>query len=408
MGKFTDAKVRSLKAGTHADGAGLYLQVRDATHRSWLYRYKTAGRERWMGLGSYPEVGLAEAREAASEASKVHRAGIDPLGQRRAARAEAAARAALNTFSEVAGAYIAAHRAGWSNAKHAGQWQTTLSTYAFPVIGGLSVAAVDTGHVTRILEPIWQAKPETASRLRGRVEAILDYATARGWRTGENPARWRGHLAHTLPSRRKIARVEHHAALPWTEMGAFLVALGEREASVAAMALRFTILTAVRSGEAIGARWSEIDLDAAVWTIPAKRMKMGAEHRVPLSEAALDVLREVAKLRQGEGLVFPGIPASKPLSSAALFKMLRRMNRADITVHGFRSTFRDWCAETTNYPREVCEAALAHSVGDRVEAAYRRGDLFEKRRKLMDAWADYCSRPAAAGGVVIPLRGVAG
>ena len=403
MARFTDAKVRSLKVGVHADGDGLYLQVRDGGRRSWVFRYTRAKRAHWLGLGSYPDVGLSEARDAAGEARKTLRAGIDPLEQRRAARAEAAARAGLNTFEEVAGAYIKSHAAGWSNAKHADQWRTSLKTYAYPLIGKLSVAVVDTGHVTRILDPIWSTKAETATRVRGRIESVLDYAKARGWRTGENPARWKGHLENALPARAKVSKVEHHAALPWAEIGTFMSDLSGQE-GVAALALRFIILTAARSGEATGARWAEIDMQAAVWTVPAARMKAGHEHRVPLSDAALSVLREAAKLRQGDGLAFPGATATKALSNNVMPRLLRRMNRGGQTTHGFRSTFRDWCAETTAYPREVCEAALAHAVGDRVEAAYRRGDLFEKRRKLMDAWADYCSRPASAGGEVIPLR----
>jgi integrase len=400
------SKVKGLaKAGTYGDGGGLYLQVRGPEQRSWLFRYKIAGRTRLMGLGAYPEVGLAEAREAAGEARKVLRAGVDPLEQRRKERAEAAAMAGLNTFEEVAGAYIAAHKAGWSNAKHAGQWQTTLATYVYPVIGKLPVATVDTGHIHRILDPIWTTKPETATRVRGRLEAVLDYATAKGWRTGENPARWKGHLAHTLPAREKIARIEHHAALPWAEVGAFMTDLSG-QAGQAARALEFVILTATRSGEVLGARWAEISMGDAIWIVPAERMKGKLEHRVPLSDAALDVLREAAKLREGDGsdgLVFPGVPASKPLSDTALFKLLRRMDRADITTHGFRSTFRDWCGETGK-ASDIAEAALAHKLGNKVQAAYQRGDLLERRRVLMDQWATFCSRPAAAGGQVVQLR----
>jgi integrase len=358
-----------------------------------------------MGLGAFPDVSLAEARDAAAAARKQVRQGVNPIDQRRATRTAVAASAGLNTFAQVADAYIAAHDASWRNAKHRQQWRNTLDTYARPVMGNLGVAVVDTGAVMRVLEPIWREKPETASRLRGRIESVLDYAAARGWRTGDNPARWRGHMDNLLPSRAKISRVEHHAALPWREIGGFMAALAEQE-GVAALALRFAILTAARTGEVIGARWSEIDMAAGVWLVPADRMKAGREHRIPLSDAALHVLRELAKLRTNpkvDGFVFRGGKVGKPLSSMALLMLLRRIKRGDLTAHGFRSTFRDWCAEATNYPREVAEAALAHTLRDKTEAAYQRGDLMEKRRRLMAEWAAFCARPAAVGEVV-PLR----
>jgi integrase len=406
MGKLNTAKLRTLtKPGAYGDGGGLYLQVRGAEQRSWLYRFKLHGKPHLMGLGTVADVSLAEARDAAAATRKLVRQGIDPIARRRAARVDAAGRVGLNTFAEVADAYIAAHEAGWRNAKHRQQWRNTLDTYARPVLGGLGVAMVDTGAVMRVLEPIWREKPETASRLRGRIESVLDYATARGWRTGDNPARWRGHMDNLLPSRGKIARVEHHAALPWRETGAFMADLA-KEAGVGALALRLAVLTAARTGEVIGARWSEIDMPAAVWTIPAERMKAGREHRVPLSDAALDLLRQAAKLamkQDPESFVFPGWKAGKPLSSMAMLMLLRRMGRGDLTAHGFRSTFRDWCAEVTNYPREIAEAALAHTLRDKTEAAYQRGDLMEKRRRLMTEWAAFCARPAPAGEVV-PLR----
>ncbi len=407
MGKLNTAKLRMLtKPGTYGDGAGLYLQVRGPERRSWLFRFKAAGRGHLMGLGVFPEVSLAEARDAAATARKQVRQGVNPIDQRRATRAAVAASAGLNTFAEVADAYIAAHAASWRNAKHRQQWRNTLDTYARPVLGNLGVAVVDTGAVMRVLEPIWREKPETASRLRGRIESVLDYATARGWRTGDNPARWRGHMDNLLPSRAKLARVEHHAALPWREIGSFMAALAKQE-GVAALALRFAILTAARTGEVIGARWSEVDIAVGVWTVPAERMKAGREHRVPLSDATLGLLRGVAKLRTdskaADGFVFPGGKAGKTLSSMALLMLLRRMERSDLTAHGFRSTFRDWCAEATNYPREVAEAALAHTLRDKTEAAYQRGDVMEKRRRLMAEWAAFCARPAAVGEVV-PLR----
>jgi integrase len=273
-------------------------------------------------------------------------------------------------------------------------------------MGNLPVADVDTAHVMATLEPIWHAKPETAGRVRGRIESILDYAKARGWRTGENPARWRGRIANLLPKRGKVQRVQHHAALPWRDMGAFMVAL-RTEAGTAARALEFTVLTAARTGEVLGARWGEVDLSDAVWTVPSDRMKSGREHRIPLSEAAMAVLNALHPLigAEPDDWVFPGGRAGRPLSGMAMLMLLRRMGRGDLTTHGFRSTFRDWTAETTAYAREVAEAALAHALGDKVEAAYRRGDLFEKRRRLMEEWAMFCFRPTSAAEAV-PLRKV--
>ena len=419
MSKLNAARLRTLtKPGTYGDGAGLYLQVRmpakqgqqdgsekpKQPNRSWLYRFKLHGKPHLMGLGTVDDVSLAEARDAAAVARKLVRQGVNPIHQRRVARVEAAAQASL-TFAQVADAYISAHERSWRNAKHRQQWRNTLDTYADPILGKLPVSQVKLGDVMRILEPLWQDKTETASRLRGRIEAVLDYATARGWRTGENPARWRGHLDNLLPARSKVARVEHHAALPWRDIGAFMAALSEEE-GISALALRFAILTAARTGEVIGARWSEFDMGEAVWTVPAGRMKAAREHRVPLSERVLDVLREMAKLRTNpnvDGFVFPGGKLGKPLSSMALLMLLRRMGRGDLTAHGFRSTFRDWCAEATNYPREVAEAALAHTLRDKTEAAYQRGDLMEKRRRVMADWTTFCGRPATAGEVV-PLR----
>ncbi|HME25230.1 MAG TPA: integrase arm-type DNA-binding domain-containing protein [Acetobacteraceae bacterium] len=414
MSKLNAMRLRTLtKPGTYGDGSGLYLQVRmpgkpqqpegpdkrERPNRSWLYRFKLHGKAHLMGLGTVDDVSLAEARDVAAAARKLVRQGINPIDQRRAARAESAAQAGL-TFAQVAGAYIAAHERSWRNVKHRQQWRNTLDTYANPILGKLPVAQVDVGAVMRVLEPLWGAKTETASRLRGRIEAVLDYATARGWRSGDNPARWRGHLDNLLPAPSKIAKVEHHAALPWREIGTFMATLAKEE-GVSALALRFTILTAARTGEVIGARWTEIDMQAATWTVPPSRMKAAREHRVPLSDPAMKLLR--AKLRtsaKADGFVFPGGKAGKPLSSMALLMLLRRMERGDLTAHGFRSTFRDWCAEATNYPREVAEAALAHTLHDKTEAAYQRGDLMEKRRRLMGDWASYCSRPPVTGEVV--------
>jgi integrase len=328
--------------------------------------------------------------------------------------AEAAAKAAAQqavvagiTFKAVAEAYVTAHEAGWKNDKHIAQWKSTLKAYVYPRFGDVPVMTVATSHVLAALEPIWREKPETASRLRGRIEAILDYAKARQWRTGENPAAWRGHLVELLPSRKKIAPIEHHAALPWREMGAFLPKL-RAQVGVGARALEFAIFTAARSGEVFGARWREIDMIDKVWTVPAERMKGGREHRVPLSKAALELLQNLAGLfpTDPDSFVFPSVSTGRGLSNMAMTMTLRRMKRADLTAHGFRSTFRDWAAEATGFPGEVAEAALAHVVGDKVEAAYRRGDLFEKRRRLMNEWAAFCCRPpvVSSRGAVVQMH----
>ena len=407
--KLSPLKVqKEKKPGLYGDGAGLWLHVGPTGGKSWVYRFMLDGTAREMGLGPLHTISLAEARQAAAECRKLRLAGIDPIDARvekRKARRLEAAKAI--TFKSCAAKYIAANRAAWRNAKHAAQWDATLAAYACPVIGELSVAEIDTGHVTRILEPIWATKPETAARVRGRIEAVLDYARTHRWREGENPARWRGHLENVLPRRSKVRKVVHHAALPWSEIGAFMVKLGKQE-GVAAMALRFAVLTAARTGEVIGARWDEIDLLGSTWTVPAGRMKGGREHRVPLPGAAVAVLHEAARLREtGTIVVFPGAKKGKPLSNMAMLVLLRRMGRGDLTSHGFRSTFRDWAAEMTGYQREVVEAALAHAIPDKVEAAYRRGDLFEKRRRLMGEWAEFCGRATSAGiGQVVALRGV--
>lgn len=355
-----------------------------------------------MGLGPVDLVTLAEARELARERRKLVLAGVDPIARRRTA--QASARSTGMTFAEVAALYIAAHRDGWRNAKHAAQWASTLDTYC-AALQAMPVSRVDTGAVMRAIEPIWTAKPETASRVRGRIESVLDYATSRGWRAGDNPARWRGQVQNLLPSRAKVARVQHHAALPWSEVGRFMAELaGQR--GVAARALAFTILTACRTSEAVGARWSEVDLLAGAWTIPGRRMKGGRDHRVPLSAPALAVLRDLDASREtrADGFVFPGAALDKPLSTAAMSMLLRRMNRPDITVHGFRSTFRDWVARRTNHPRELAEAALAHVVRDKVEAAYQRSDIFERRRPLMAEWAAFCGRAEQVDADVVPMR----
>ena len=397
-----------MQPGMYGDGGGLYLRVTPDGTKNWVFRFMLNGRPRWMGMGPLHTIGLAEARARAAECRRQRHDGIDPIEARRAERQQARLDAARTiTFRECAERYIAAHRAGWRNEKHAAQWEATLATYADPVMGRLSVQAIDTGLVLRVLEPIWTAKPETASRLRGRIEAVLDWAKVRGYRGGENPARWRGHMDKLLPARSKVRRVTHHPALAYAELPGFLATLREQD-GIAPRALEFTVLTAARTGETIGVRWSEFDIVGKVWTIAATRMKAGKEHRVPLSERVLEILAEMKPKSDvekiGERFVFSGGKAGKPLSNMAFLMLLRRMKRGDLTTHGFRSSFSDWAAERTNFPSEVVEMALAHAVGDKVEAAYRRSDLFEKRRRLMDAWADFCAKPQAKEANVVSLR----
>ncbi|WP_147154985.1 tyrosine-type recombinase/integrase [Reyranella soli] len=403
----SSGKVEKAGPGRYGDGAGLYLLVRSPEAKFWVFRYVRNGRMREMGLGpatGRAKVLLNDARTKARTLYEAVRDGRDPLEERQAARtARSVAVAKATTFAECAKAYIASHSAGWKNEKHAQQWEKTLETYAAPIIGSLPVQAVDTSLVLKVLEPIWTKKPETASRLRGRLEVILDYARARHLRDGENPARWKGHLEALLPAKSKVRRVENHAALPYAEMAAFMVEL-RKQPGVAARLLEFTILTAARTGEALGARWSEIAEDQKLWTISADRMKAKREHRSPLSVRALAILDEMKPLRhEGCDFVFPGALLGRPLSNMAMLTLLRRMERGDLTVHGFRSSFRDWAAERTNFPSEVAEMALAHAVGDKVEAAYRRGDLFEKRRGLSDAWGAFCD--GYAESKIVELRG---
>jgi integrase len=385
---------RLKKPGYHSDGAGLYLQVSDAGTKSWIFRYKLAGRPREMGLGALHTFGLAEARQRAKEARQLLADGIDPIERRTAVQAAAAdvSRAASNvlTFGQAADRYFDAHEARWKNAKSRYQWRQTINTFAKPVIGKLPIAAVDTEAVLQVLEPIWAAKTETATKLRGRIEEVLDWAKTLKYRTGDNPAAWRGNLVHLLAPPRKIRPVVNHPALPYPEIGAFMAELRALQ-GLSPLLLEFIILTATRTGEALGARWSEFDLEAGLWTVPAIRMKQGKEHRVPLSSAALEVLSK-AMAFGGSEFVFPGRKPGTSQSNMSCLALLRRMGRNDIVVHGFRSTFRDWAAEQTSYPRDVAEMALAHAIGDKVEAAYRRGDLFEKRAALMSDWALYCNQ----------------
>lgn len=410
------------RVGNHPDGAGLYLRIDGTGRRSWAFRYKLAKVSHWAGLGPYPDVTLAEARDLARDCRAMLRAGRDPIAERRRRVAEARG-GESPTFATAAAAYVEAHRPEWRNAKHGAQWEATLAAYAFPVLGAMPVNQIEVAHILAVLRPIWTSKPETASRVRGRIEAILAAATAQHWRTGPNPAAWRGHLDHLLAERAKVQRVKHHAALPWRDLPALIARLrgvilanlpdansansANSRRGAASLCLEWTILTAARSGEARGACWSEIDLAAATWTIPGERMKGGRDHRVPLSDAALALLRAVEPLRAHPGpdaLVFPGGRPGRPLSDVAVSKALAAAGGEGATVHGMRSAFRDWCAEKTNYPREVAETALAHANKDKVEGAYLRSDHLDRRRLLMRDWAGFLARPVAEAAEVVPLR----
>jgi integrase len=369
--------------GRHADGGGLYLSISPNGGRRWVFLFRWHGKPTEIGLGSARDVTLARARELASQARAKLAEGINPKGVRKPS--------AGATFAECADRVIEAMRPSWRNGKHAAQWEMTLRDYAAP-LRRLPVDKITTDDVLSVLKLHWNEKPETASRLRGRIERVLDAAKAQGLRSGENPARWRGHLDQLLPKRQRLTR-GHHAAMGYADVPGFMVDLQGRQAT-AALALEFAILTAARSGEVLGARWEEFDLDHAVWTVPAARMKAGREHRVPLSPRALEIAEAMHEARNGD-FIFLGQKAGKPLSAMALEMVLHQMKVEDATVHGFRSAFRDWAAECTNFPNEVCEAALAHVIENKAEAAYRRGDLFDKRRKLMEAWAVYCAAPKA-------------
>jgi integrase len=402
--KLSAIRVVKLKTpGMYADGGGLYLQVTSSAAKSWIFRYSRAGRSREMGLGPLAKVPLANARMAAEGCRKLLGAGLDPIAERDVERERKALEAAKAiTFSEAAERYIKAHEGKWRNEKHKAQWRSTLTTYTEPAFGSLAVQAVDTDLVLQALEPIWNAKRETASRLRGRIENVLDWATARGLRQGANPARWKGHLKHLLPARIAVA-VKHHAAMAYADVPAFMERLRAQD-GISPRALEFTILTAARTGETIGARWFEINFTDKVWTVPASRMKAGVEHRVPLCERAIAILRDMERERVSD-FVFPGWKHGRPLSNMAMTKVLQRMELDRVTVHGFRSSFRDWAAEQTAYASEVVEKALAHAIRNDVEAAYRRGDLLDKRRQLMAAWEGYCELPPVIKGeVVVALR----
>jgi integrase len=423
---------KAKKPGYYGDGAGLYLQVSASGSKSWIFRYKLAGKltktgkvkNTEMGLGAYPTFSLAEARERAGAQRKLLADDIDPIAARTAAKQTAIAAAARAlTFEQCASRYIGSKEAEWKSAKHAAQWRSTLASYAgcvglleeaerealdqeraeqkkrgepVPTMGAMWVKDIDLPHVLETLEPIWRTKTETASRLRSRIELVLDWATAGKYREGPNPARWRGHLDKLLPRPSKVAKVEHHPALPIDDMGAFMERLRSLD-GMGARALEFAILTAARSGEVRGATWREFDLDAGVWKVPAARMKAGREHRIPLSAAAVSLLRSLPGGAAGD-VAFPGVKG-QPLSDMTLTKVCRRMDIEGVP-HGFRSTFRDWTSERTSYPHEMAEMALAHAVGDKVEAAYRRGDLFEKRRRMMEDWANFIAKPIESATVV--------
>lgn len=420
MGRLTAKEVEKKTApGLYGDGGGLTLQITKAGVKSWLYRYMIRGTAYGMGLGPVHTISLAEARQRAAEARKLVIDGVNPLEAKRQRQLEIElAKARLMTFDQCASAYIEAHRASWKNAKHADQWANTIATYVSPIIGQLPVEQVDTGLVVKVLaqpddkgQQFWRVKNETASRVRGRIESILGWATTSGFRVGDNPARWKGHLENLLANISKTSRIKNHPSLAWSRMGAFVHDLRQRD-GVAARAVEFAILTASRSGEVRGACWSEIDLDAKVWTIPASRMKAKREHEVPLSDAAVALIKSMPRI-DGTDLIFPGTKR-QALSDMSLTAVIRRMNGdppkwvdkdgSTITVHGFRSTFRMWAAESTNYPREVAEHALAHQLPDAVERAYQRGTQFTKRAAMMNEWAKFCGTVRGEAGEVVPIN----
>jgi integrase len=395
LGRLSAVDVKRLTTiGMHHDGGGLYLTVAANGSRSWTFRYGAQGR-RHFGLGPLHTVSLQQARDKARDCRQLLLDGGDPIADRRArklaARLEAAKRI---TFKKAAETYITAHHPAWKSEKNRQQWQNTLATYAYPLLGSLPVAAIDTALVLRVLEPIWSSKTETASRVRMRIERVLAWATVHGYRTGDNPARWTNHLDQLLPEQGKVRPVVHHSALPYADVPAFLRELRERDGQ-AARALEFLVLTAARTAEVVGAESGEFNLDAGVWTIPPSRMKAGREHRVPLSDRAIEIVRALP--RDG--------PRVFGIGETAMRLLLARMGRTDITPHGFRSSFRDWAAETHYATRDVAEMALAHAVSDKTEAAYRRGDLFEKRRRLMEDWSRYCNTPRRKDADVVALHG---
>ena len=388
------AVLAASKPGRHSDGAGLYLIVDPSGAKRWLYLFRSGGKLKELGLGGLSGVSLADARGRAAEARKMVAAGLNPIEERRRAKA---AKAEAVTFGAFGDQLVTELTKGFRNPKHAAQWSSTLTAYAAS-LRPMKLDEIRTEHVLSVLQPIWTVKAETASRVRGRIERVLDAAKAKGLRSGENPARWRGHLDSLLPRRQKLQR-GHHAAMPFADVPAFVGDLRAREA-ISALALEYLIITAGRAGEILGATWSEIDLKARIWTVPAIRMKAGREHRVPLPGRAIEILAELEGLRGLGDYVFPGARSGRPLSNMAFDKLMERMGIKGVTAHGFRSSFRDWAGEATSFPREVAEAALAHVVGDQTERAYRRGDALEKRRALMDIWAGYLASGSASGNVV--------
>jgi integrase len=410
MARLTDLRCRTAAAGTYSDGGGLLLRVRTnaaGVTKAWTYRYTVDGKQTWLGLGGYPDVSLAQAREKAADARKLRADGNDPLVAKRAERASLSQQRAEQlrslTFDQAAAQYIQSHRAGWRNHRHAQQWQETLRTYCSPVFGSGDVADVDLALVLKALEPMWRTVPETASRVRGRIELILNWAKARGLRSGENPAAWRGNLQHLLPRPSKLKAVRHHSSLPYADLPAFMATLRELD-GVAAAAMQFLILTAARSSEVRNAKWSEVNLATGVWAIEGSRMKSGRPHRVALSEQAMDVLRDMAARAENE-FIFPGARRAS-LSAGALDWLLRYRLKLGFCAHGMRSSFRVWAAERTAYPREIIEACLAHQTASAVEQAYLRTDHLERRRQLMQAWGRFCDSPASSQ-VVVPLRALA-
>lgn len=389
------------KPGMYPDGDGLYLQVSRQITKSWIFRFKYDGKDRYMGLGSVRHVPLKEARDAVLDARRLLREGVNPIDERKAAKLEKARLSGRSkTFEQVARDFINSNEIAWRNDKHASQWSNTLRDYAMPVIGKLPMQAITTDHVLTILKPVWETKTPTATRVRERIEKVWNYAKTRGWCEGENPARWRGHLENALPKPAKIHKVEHHPALHYSKISAFVADLRKQD-SVAALALEFMILTATRTTEVRKATWLEFDLEKALWVIPAGRTKNSEEHRVPLSDRAVAIVRQMMENRVSD-FVFPGGRANKPLSENAMLALRKRMGRTDFVPHGLRSTFRVWAAEMTAYPREIAEQALGHKYQSAVEEAYARTDLLEKRRRLMGDWAAYCEQPA--GGEVVPIR----
>jgi integrase len=404
LNRLTSLRVtRAKRPGMYADGGSLYLRVAPGGSKQWIFRYTSRdGRMRDMSLGAVHTFSLAEARERATQARKLRADGIDPLDHKRAHQAaRAAADAKRMTFGQCALGFIKDNEAEWGNAKHRYEWEATLNRYVYPTLGSLPIEVIDTPLVLKVIKPLWGRVPTTASRVLGRIHAVIGWATVHHYRSGDNPARWQGHLEHALPALGKVSKVEHHAALPYAQVSAFMAKL-RKDSSIGAQCLEFIVLTACRLSEVLYAEWNEIDFDNRVWIVPASRMKANKEHRVPLSTSALAVLKAMQAVRHSD-YVFPGARQGRPVGVVTPIRLAKEAAGADITVHGLRSTFRDWAAERTNFPREVAEMALAHTIPNAVEAAYRRGDLFDKRRKLMDAWAAYCAKVETDAGKVVAL-----